>query len=181
MNDQTWPRRWISSRVANQKLFNRYDWHSGRSIVFSLSLSLSRFPVLPLPLPVPQGDASVVRKRKATRTVGGLEGTNGGCPEGTLTQAPLLSETIVLLPRSLSLDPFPSFLRLRHRWLLISWLKMSDTRTRSTERVHPRRITGTPAGRTRWRETHKERKTIGAVQVWRVWEGQPVESEILHW
>lgn len=99
----------------------------------SLSLSLSYLFSFPPRAVCPQGDASVVRKRRATRTVGGLEGTNGGCPEGTLTQAPLLSETIVL-PRSSS------------RRFLISWLKMSDTRTRSTERVHPRRITGGGGG-----------------------------------
>lgn len=41
----------FSSRVTNQELFNRYDWHSGRSIVRP-PRSLS-FPVLSPPSALP--------------------------------------------------------------------------------------------------------------------------------
>lgn len=88
---------WISRRVTNQKLFNRYGWHSGRSIVRSLSLFFLS------PLPSCKAMRQSWESGGPPRTTGGLEGTNGGCPEGTLTQAPLLSETIA----SLLFPPLP--------------------------------------------------------------------------
>jgi len=74
LNNQTFSELDFSSHVTNQKLFNRYDWHFGRSIVppFSLSLSLSLSLFLSFLASTPYcstgrcDDATVVRKRRAT-------------------------------------------------------------------------------------------------------------------
>lgn len=117
---------WISRLVSRIRSFSIATVGIPEDRSSSLVRSLSLFSI---PSFVLQGDASVVRKRRATEDDRGFRRdkwrvSGGYFDSGTIA---LGNDRVSFL--SFPLWSFFLFLHLRHGWLLISWFKMSDTRT----------------------------------------------------